>query len=79
MYARTEEEGFRLIDAHSWDEVWLDHDLGGDSTIRPIVLYLAERAFNGNPARVEKFIVISYNPVGAEWIRSSLALFYQIS
>ncbi|WOC12186.1 hypothetical protein MP11Mi_12680 [Gordonia sp. MP11Mi] len=41
----------------------LDHDLGGDDTSRPVVLYLAE--YGGWPAIVR---VHSANPVGIEWL-----------
>ena len=43
----------------------LDHDLGGEDTSRPVVLYLAE--YGGWPAVVR---VHSANPVGVEWLTS---------
>ncbi len=47
------------------DELWLDHDLGGDDTIRPVVLYLEERAFNDERVDVGEILVHTANPVGA--------------
>ncbi|RDH13675.1 cyclic-phosphate processing receiver domain-containing protein [Tsukamurella pulmonis] len=45
------------------DELSLDHDLGGEDTSRPIVLWMAEHG--GWPAVVR---VHSANPVGVEWL-----------
>lgn len=62
--ARTSDEALTLL--HGSEEVTdlsLDHDLGGDDTTRPIVLWLAEHG--GWPATVR---VHSANPVGIEWI-----------
>ncbi len=41
----------------------LDHDLGGDDTTRPIVLWCCERNF-----WPVEFRVHSANPVGVEWL-----------
>ncbi len=62
----------QLKSGKAYDEIWLDHDLGGDDTSMPIVYWLAERAFNGNPYPVEKVVVHTANPVGRKNIVSSL-------
>jgi hypothetical protein len=50
------------------DEIWsLDHDLGGDDTTRPIVLWMCENAFW--PVEV---VVHSANPVGIEWLEGMI-------
>ncbi|MEV6979489.1 cyclic-phosphate processing receiver domain-containing protein [Kitasatospora sp. NPDC093806] len=73
--ARTSREGVQLLEAHRGsfiDELWLDHDLGGDDTIMPVVTLLEEAAFNGQPFRIGAVFVHSANPIGAETIVRSL-------
>lgn len=41
----------------------LDHDLGGDDTTRPVVLWMAE-----NNVWPDKVYVHTANPVGREWL-----------
>lgn len=41
----------------------LDHDLGGDDTTRPIVLWMCENEF-----WPDEVVVHSANPVGVEWL-----------
>lgn len=65
-YARTSGEGLAALAVSGpLDELWLDHDLGGDDTIMPVIDYLAERAFNGDPFPVAKVMVHTSNPSGA--------------
>jgi hypothetical protein len=47
------------------DELWLDHDLGGDDTIWPVVEVLERAAFDGHPVDVGVVYVHSANPAGA--------------
>lgn len=62
--ARTSAEALAIIRGGAiLTELSLDHDLGGDDTTRPVVLYLAEHG--GWPAMVR---VHSANPVGVEWL-----------
>nr|BFD96480.1 hypothetical protein KitaXyl93_78400 [Kitasatospora sp. Xyl93] len=73
--ARTSREGVRLLQAHRdgfIDELWLDHDLGGDDSILPVVTLLEEAAFDGRPFRIGTVFVHSANPVGAETVVRSL-------
>ncbi|MCO5970215.1 cyclic-phosphate processing receiver domain-containing protein [Actinoallomurus soli] len=67
--ARTSREGIRLLEEHRdhrIDELWLDHDLGGDDSIMPIVAVLEEAAFGGRPFDIGMVFVHSANPSGAE-------------
>lgn len=80
--ARTSSDGVQLL--HEYrdrfiDELWLDHDLGGDDTIMPVVTLLEEAAFNGQPFRIGTVFVHSANPVGAETVVRSLTRWgYQV-
>ena len=49
------------------DEISLDHDLGGDDTTRPIVLWMCEN--NRFPPTIR---VHSSNPPGVEWIEGMI-------
>ncbi|WP_394436962.1 cyclic-phosphate processing receiver domain-containing protein [Streptomyces sp. SGAir0957] len=73
--ARTSREGVRLLREHRdvvIDELWLDHDLGGDDSIMPVVTVLEEAAFQGSPFRIGTVFVHSANPIGAETVVRSL-------
>ncbi|MGW3911438.1 cyclic-phosphate processing receiver domain-containing protein [Streptomyces sp. NPDC005070] len=74
--ARTSREGIQLLEEHRdsyIDELWLDHDLGGDDTIMPVVTLMEEAAFNGRPFQIGTVFVHSANPIGAETVVRSLA------
>ncbi|MCD0450550.1 hypothetical protein LO762_15320 [Actinocorallia sp. API 0066] len=69
--ARTSAGGIQLLKEHHnefIDELWLDHDLGGDDSIMPVVALLEEAAFNGHPFQVGTIFVHSANPIGAETV-----------
>ncbi|WP_216858332.1 cyclic-phosphate processing receiver domain-containing protein [Actinomadura verrucosospora] len=69
--ARTSREGVQLLQEHRdgvIDELWLDHDLGGDDSIMPVVTLLEEAAFNGRPFQIGMIFVHSANPSGAETV-----------
>ncbi len=80
--ARSSGDGIKLLEEHRdsfIDELWLDHDLGGDDTILPVVTLLEEAAFNGRPFRIGTVFVHSSNPTGAETVVRSLARWdYQV-
>lgn len=66
--ARTSAAGVELLDRHRnhrLDELWLDHDLGGDDKIWPVVEVLERAAFEGRPFNVGAVIIHSANPAGA--------------
>lgn len=74
--ARTSDEGIQLLQEHRdgfIDELWLDHDLGGDDSIMPVVALLEEAAFNGEPFQIGTIYVHSANPSGAETVVRVLA------
>ncbi|MFK8844838.1 cyclic-phosphate processing receiver domain-containing protein [Streptomyces sp. Ac-502] len=80
--ARTSHEGIRLLQEHRdsfIDELWLDHDLGGDDSIMPVVTLMEEAAFDGQPFRIGTVFVHSANPIGSETVVRSLTRWnYQV-
>ncbi|MET7661792.1 cyclic-phosphate processing receiver domain-containing protein [Streptomyces sp. NPDC005356] len=80
--ARSSGEGVKLLQEHRdslIDELWLDHDLGGNDSIMPVVTLLEEAAFNGRPFRIGTVYVHSANPIGAETVVRSLTRWnYQV-
>lgn len=54
------------------DELWLDHDLGGTDTIRPVVDRLEEWWYRGTPLDVKKIFIHSSNPVGRKYINQAI-------
>ncbi|WP_370109453.1 cyclic-phosphate processing receiver domain-containing protein [Streptacidiphilus sp. MAP12-33] len=72
---RTSREGVQLLEEHRGrfvDELWLDHDLGGEDSIMPVVTLLEEAAFGGQPFHIGTVFVHSANPIGAETVVRSL-------
>jgi hypothetical protein len=53
-------------------ELWLDHDLGGDDTIRPVSAHLEEIAYFGKPMQVGVVYVHSANAGAAEAVLKGL-------
>jgi hypothetical protein len=73
--ARTSAAGVEALRRHTGrrlDELWLDHDLGGDDTIGPVLEVLERAAFDGRPFDIGMIYVHSANPVGVARIRQSL-------
>ncbi len=64
--SRIREEGAVI------DELWLDHDLGGDDTVMPVVDMMAELGFYATPYPVRRVYIHSMNRVGAERMTRSL-------
>lgn len=48
----------------------LDHDLGGEDTTRPVVLWLIE---NDVKAWIDTIYVHTANPVGREWLEGMIS------
>ena len=74
--ARTSAAGVQLLQRHrgQWvDELWLDHDLGGEDTIWPVVEMLERAAFDGEPWDIGVVFVHSANPAGAAKIVQALS------
>lgn len=78
VYARTSKIGQDLLYGFSWDEVWLDHDLSGNDTIRGLVLKIEEEAYKGKILNIERFVVHTMNPVGRWWIFEALKPWYKV-
>ena len=73
--ARTSYDGIALLERYRdsiIDELWLDHDLGGDDTIRPVVALLEEAAFHKAAFKVSVIYIHSSNPSGANAVLSGL-------
>ena len=73
--ARTSSAGVELLDrhrGHRLDELWLDHDLGDDDTIWPVVEVLERAAFEGPPFDIGVVVVHSANPAGAAKMAQAL-------
>ena len=71
-WAKTSQDAINLLDYHSngvpVEEMSLDHDLGGEDTTRPIILWLCEEDWLWWP----EIRVHSANPVGREWLEGMI-------
>ncbi len=69
-WAKTSRAAIDVLVAHRGqvEEMSLDHDLGGDDTTRPVVLFMCENEWAW-PAKV---LVHSANPVGVEWLEGMI-------
>ncbi|MFG1761456.1 cyclic-phosphate processing receiver domain-containing protein [Micromonospora echinofusca] len=66
--ARSSAAGVELLDRYRGqrlNELWLDHDLGGDDTIWPVVEVLERAAFEDRRFDIGVVYVHSANPAGA--------------
>nr|WP_165947382.1 cyclic-phosphate processing receiver domain-containing protein [Micromonospora sp. 15K316] len=73
--ARTSAEGVEVLGGQRGqrlDELWLDHDLGGDDTIWPVVELLERAAFEERPFDIGVVYVHSANPAGAARVTQAL-------
>lgn len=81
VYARTLKDAYKEMQ-EGLEELWLDHDLGTvngvEEDIRPFCLMLAEAAYNGKPWSIGKIVICSLNPVGVDWIASTLNKYYKV-
>ncbi len=70
-WAKTSAGAIRLLDRLPIATLSLDHDLGGQDTTRPIVLWMCE---SGRwPATIA---VHSANPVGRQWLEGMIDRYY---
>src|SRR5262245_3617824 len=68
LVARSSAAGIEALERHRGqrlDELWLDHDLGGDDTIWPVVEVLERAAFEERPFDIGVVYIHSANPPGA--------------
>jgi len=66
LVARSSPEALNLLDAlegERIDHLWLDHDLFGKDTIRPVVDRLVHRAQSGSPVNVGQIHIHTINLV----------------
>lgn len=81
VIVRSSHEAIEWVKANGIpDFISFDHDLGGDDTSKTFIRWLMEQVMDG----VLKFppwfgfYVHSQNPIGAEWIRSTMSKFHFI-
>jgi hypothetical protein len=73
--ARTSAAGVELLErcrGRRVGELWLDHDLGGEDTIWPVVEVLERAAFDEHPFDIGVVYIHSANPPGAAEIGQAL-------
>ena len=71
LVARSSQDALKLLDELSdthIDHLWLDHDLVGDDTIRPVVELLVQLAGTGSPLNVGQVHIHSSNVGGGHWM-----------
>lgn len=69
--ARTSQEALTLLHGIAnarIDHLWLDHDLVGEDTIRPVVHWMVQLASTGSPLNVGQVHVHSANVAGGHWV-----------
>ena len=71
LVARSSAEALDLLDElrdERIDDLWLDHDLVGEDTIRPVVELLVRLANEGTPQNVGQVHVHSSNVGAGHWM-----------
>jgi hypothetical protein len=75
LVARSSQEALALLDQLGdtrINHLWLDHDLVGDDTIRPVVDWMVQQASIGSPLNVGQIHIHSANVGGGHWMRLKL-------
>ena len=75
LVARSSQEALALLEGlgdKRIDDLWLDHDLGGEDTIRPVIDLLVRLARKGSP-NVELVHIHTANVGAGHWMRLELA------
>lgn len=76
-YARTSVRAIELLDhITKLEQLWLDHDLGGDDTTMVVADWMAKQAFCGCPLDVDLIYVHSANGPGAQRLMLTLQRWY---
>lgn len=79
VYARNSTTALQLLREEGWDELWLDHDLGGDDTTMAVVLELEAAAHGAaEPVSVGAVYVHTDNVVGGDRIVAALQRHYPV-
>lgn len=77
-YATSVTEAMFCLNGAPFDEIWLDHDLGGSSTIRPFVDMMEELAETKDMFLCDRVVAHSMNPEGRKYIRLALGDIYPV-
>ena len=75
LVARSSQEALRLLEGlgpKRIDHLWLDHDLGGEDTIRPVVDLLVQLAIARSPLDVGQVHIHTANVRAGHWMRLEL-------
>lgn len=70
--ARTSAQAIIALSENEYDYVFFDHDLGGDDTIRPVILWLEEQAHTRARVPIAQCYIHTSNPVGGKWVQDGL-------
>jgi len=76
LIARSSQEALALLEGlgrQRIGDLWLDHDLGGDDTIRPVVDLMVHLAGTGSPLNVGLVHIHTANVGAGHWMRTELA------
>lgn len=73
IWAKTSKQALKILAEIPIEEMSLDHDLGGDDTTRPIILWLCEHPGSW-PDNVS---VHSANPVGRQWLEGMVVRYHE--
>lgn len=69
--ARSSQEALMLLEGlgnKRIDHLWLDHDLGGQDTIRPVVDLMIQQASSGAPLNVGQVHIHTANVGAGHWM-----------
>ena len=75
VIVRSSNEAIAMVIMHGMPtEISFDHDLGGNDTSRLFIMWMVDALLDGLITIPEGFTfrVHSQNPIGAEWIRSTM-------
>ena len=71
--ARSSQQAIELLDTMSFDDVWWDHDLGGDDTTQFVADYLLKNAIvAGDVHPIKTCYIHTSNSVGALNLKNTL-------
>jgi hypothetical protein len=82
IHETTSDKGFiTLVMNGPWDEVWLDHDLGMESSQSgyEMVMDVVSGLEDGTPLEIGKVYVHSMNPVGADRMVQALTRYFDVA
>jgi hypothetical protein len=75
LIARSSQDALSLLEGlreERIDDLWLDHDLVGDDTIRPVVDWMVHRARTDSPLNVGMIHIHTSNVGGGHWMDVTL-------